>query len=235
MDSASAKNVATCEEFSVEDTYPAPPRTPNGATSSNSIASGASSQALEAGAKLPSVPEGSGAGAKAEAAAQLDTAKSGAATGLAVPPAVPRGPSLDRTSVSYKGDARSGASAFGALDRVSGSYPGTSLGRVSGRELGTPQNSLKLSESGKGMMAARTLMFFKGCPKALGCTVLLKGAPREALAAVKKVMQVCSLPPSDLLSTGHPGNSGCVSGLDLQRCPVLFHCVGIARTCAMLQ
>ncbi|EIE24976.1 hypothetical protein COCSUDRAFT_83669 [Coccomyxa subellipsoidea C-169] len=167
VDSASAKNVATCED----------------------IASGASGQALEASAKLPSVPEGSGAGAKAEAAAQPDAAKSGAAAGLAVPPAVPRGPSLDRTSVSYKGDARSGASAFGALDRVSGSYPGTSLGRVSGRELGTPQNSLKLSESGKGMMAARTLMFFKGCPNALGCTVLLKGAPREALAAVKKVMQ----------------------------------------------
>jgi hypothetical protein len=39
-------------------------------------------------------------------------------------------------------------------------------------------------------MAARTLMFFKGCPNALGCTVLLKGSSREVLVAVKKVMQV---------------------------------------------
>ena len=35
-------------------------------------------------------------------------------------------------------------------------------------------------------------MSFKGCPHALGCTVLLKGASAEKLQQVKKVMQVCS-------------------------------------------
>ena len=33
-------------------------------------------------------------------------------------------------------------------------------------------------------------MSFKGCPHALGCTVLLKGASAEKLQQVKKVMQV---------------------------------------------
>lgn len=188
MDSASAKNVATCKEFSVEDTYPAPTRTLNSAPSSSSVVSSQSAQALDADGKLPSVPESIGAGAKAEAGEQPDMAKTGAAAAAAPAPA-PK--SLDRPSASYKGDARSN-SAFGVLDRPSAIYPGQSLGRVSatGRELGTPSNSLKMTESVKGMMAARTLMFFKGCPNALGCTVLLKGAPRESLCAVKKVMQV---------------------------------------------
>ena len=54
------------------------------------------------------------------------------------------------------------------------------------------RNSTSKTEAGRGAMAARTLMFFKGCPCALGCTVLLKGAPRHVLASVKKVMEVCS-------------------------------------------
>lgn len=36
----------------------------------------------------------------------------------------------------------------------------------------------------------RTLMSFKGCPLALGCTIVLKGSSPEELARVKKVMQV---------------------------------------------
>ncbi|OVA14539.1 FYVE zinc finger [Macleaya cordata] len=37
--------------------------------------------------------------------------------------------------------------------------------------------------------SAKTLMFFEGCPRRLGCTVLLKGASREVLKKVKHVVQ----------------------------------------------
>ncbi|KAF6149834.1 hypothetical protein GIB67_010908 [Kingdonia uniflora] len=37
--------------------------------------------------------------------------------------------------------------------------------------------------------SARTLMFFEGCPRRLGCTILLKGACREVLKKVKHVVQ----------------------------------------------
>lgn len=33
-------------------------------------------------------------------------------------------------------------------------------------------------------------MFFKGCPRPLGCTVLLQGADAEQLTLLKKVMKV---------------------------------------------
>ena len=42
----------------------------------------------------------------------------------------------------------------------------------------------------KGPMAARTLMYFRGTPRAVGCTILLKGASVEVLTAVKKVTRV---------------------------------------------
>ena len=184
VDSASARCVATCKEFVVEDTYPAPTRVP---LNSAAPAVAAAAQLPEAAAaKLPPVLEGSGPGANSELpSVQPDAAKAGSAA----PVSQPRGLSLDRPSASVKSDARSAGSAFLALDKPSASYPGRG---PAGRELGTPQNSLKMSDSVKGMMAARTLMFFKGCPHALGCTVLLKGAPRELLVALKKVMQVCT-------------------------------------------
>ncbi|XP_031491774.1 putative 1-phosphatidylinositol-3-phosphate 5-kinase FAB1C [Nymphaea colorata] len=37
--------------------------------------------------------------------------------------------------------------------------------------------------------AKKTLMFLEGCPRRLGCTVLLRGAPREELKKVKHVVQ----------------------------------------------
>ncbi|KAI9084110.1 hypothetical protein K1719_033908 [Acacia pycnantha] len=37
--------------------------------------------------------------------------------------------------------------------------------------------------------SSKTLMFFKGCPRRLGCTVLLKGACREDLKKIKHVVQ----------------------------------------------
>ena len=39
-------------------------------------------------------------------------------------------------------------------------------------------------------LGSRTLMYFKGCPRLLGCTIILKGASAEELTQVKPVMQV---------------------------------------------
>lgn len=189
VDSASAKCVATCKEFVVEDTYPAPTRVPlNCAAPPGTPAVAAAAQPPEAAAaKLPPVLESSGPGAHSEPpSVQPDAAKPGAAAAAGQP----RGLLLDRPSASSKSDARSAGSAFVALDKPSASYSGRA--GAAARDLGTPQNSLKMTDSVKGMMAARTLMFFKGCPHALGCTVLLKGAPRDLLVALKKVMQVCT-------------------------------------------
>lgn len=41
-----------------------------------------------------------------------------------------------------------------------------------------------------GSTGPRTLMFFKGCPRPLGCTVLLKGADASQLILLKKVTKV---------------------------------------------
>lgn len=40
-----------------------------------------------------------------------------------------------------------------------------------------------------GRKLTKTLMFFEGCPKPLGCTILLKGAPGDELKKVKHVVQ----------------------------------------------
>ncbi|XP_068658190.1 putative 1-phosphatidylinositol-3-phosphate 5-kinase FAB1D [Aristolochia californica] len=40
-----------------------------------------------------------------------------------------------------------------------------------------------------GKRSTKTLMFFEGCPKPLGCTILLKGAHSEELKKVKSVVQ----------------------------------------------
>eukprot|EP00850_Spirogloea_muscicola_P000467 SM000002S05547 [mRNA] locus=s2:715569:726170:- [translate_table: standard] len=51
------------------------------------------------------------------------------------------------------------------------------------------QRSDEASVLGAPRRAAKTLMFFEGCPRPLGCTVLLFGAPQEELKKVKKVVQ----------------------------------------------
>ncbi|KAJ1408315.1 Zinc finger, FYVE/PHD-type [Sesbania bispinosa] len=47
-----------------------------------------------------------------------------------------------------------------------------------------------LSSAGQGgKKTVKTLMFFEGCPKPLGCTILLKGADKDELKKVKHVVQ----------------------------------------------
>ncbi len=129
MDHATARCVATCEEFSVEDTYPAPPRTHHAAAA-----------ALGGAIATP---------------------------GATAAPAASQPEEATRTQAAADGAAAAAGVVAAKLS-----------------------NSLKQNDAIKGAMAARTLMFFKGCPNALGCTVLLKGSSREALVAVKKIMQV---------------------------------------------
>lgn len=57
------------------------------------------------------------------------------------------------------------------------------------RRSGSSQGSGGSSKYGGGT-GPRTLMFFKGCPRPLGCTVLLQGADAEQLTLLKKVMKV---------------------------------------------
>lgn len=168
MDHATGKCIATCEEFSVEDTYPAPPR-PNPAGAAATAHGTATAQPDEATKAQPPaagvLPDK--AGGSAAAAAKMDAGK---------PPSAAKA-EAGVTASAAKGSVLAGAA--GPPDRPAGK----------GKELAS-NNSLKHGDAPKGAMAARTLMFFKGCPSALGCTVLLKGASREALVAVKKIMQV---------------------------------------------
>ncbi|KAG6593582.1 1-phosphatidylinositol-3-phosphate 5-kinase FAB1B, partial [Cucurbita argyrosperma subsp. sororia] len=47
-----------------------------------------------------------------------------------------------------------------------------------------------LSSSGQGgKRSVKTLMFFEGCPKPLGCTILLRGADEDELKKAKRVVQ----------------------------------------------
>ena len=67
--------------------------------------------------------------------------------------------------------------------------------RRSGSSHGSGGGSFRHNSSG-----LRTLMFFKGCPRPLGCTVLLKGADAQQLVLLKKVTKV---PSAALQPTGH--------------------------------
>ncbi|KAK1323180.1 putative 1-phosphatidylinositol-3-phosphate 5-kinase FAB1D [Acorus calamus] len=44
------------------------------------------------------------------------------------------------------------------------------------------------NSSSDGKNPSKTLMFFEGCPRPLGCTILLKGAPSDELKKVKRVV-----------------------------------------------
>ena len=65
----------------------------------------------------------------------------------------------------------------------------------------TPLRVLRRSSSSQGSGGSfrhngtgpRTLMYFKGCPRPLGCTVLLKGADAQQLLLLKKVMKVTTM------------------------------------------
>lgn len=64
----------------------------------------------------------------------------------------------------------------------------------------TPLRVLRRSSSSQGYGGSfrhngtgpRTLMYFKGCPRPLGCTVLLKGADARQLVLLKKAVKVWS-------------------------------------------
>lgn len=60
---------------------------------------------------------------------------------------------------------------------------------TSGRAEAAAQEPADRGAAEKGP-AGRALMYVKGCPHALGCTMLLKGGPIAQLRRVKKVARV---------------------------------------------
>ncbi|KAL5222683.1 hypothetical protein ABZP36_027396 [Zizania latifolia] len=85
------------------------------------------------------------------------------------------------------------------LDRISrctGAQIASSIDNIASASLGQcemfkVQKALEFS-SGKQThrRSMKTLMFFEGCPRRLGCTVLLRGSCREELTKIKRVLQL---------------------------------------------
>ena len=207
---ATAKNLASCREFLVEDTYPAPPRPTLSCISSASSMTSTTSftpphptlhAKHETLKTLAAAAERSGPAKQAEASES-------AASQLAseqVPVLIPKSSfgQHSHTSPNAKADpskqpglpkhdtgAVPHAPSVVQQDSLAGKPSPAASSQLSGQpQLVGLQNGSKI-EASKGATAARTLMYFKGCPEALGCTVLLKGAPRNVLASVKKVTEV---------------------------------------------
>ena len=74
-----------------------------------------------------------------------------------------------------------------------------SLRRTTG-STGSADSSGSVKQSSSG---PRTLMYFKDCPRPLGCTVLLYGADAHQLQLLKRVTKVCMLCQSKLLLLKH--------------------------------
>ena len=173
VEAATAKHIAVCEEFSVEDTYPAPTR--------STLTNGAAPAAAPPAA-LPASAFSGAAGA-APLPIQAVPAEAGGKPVMGSPPASLKAPSAELLSKGSWSSLLSSVSATSAAEPARAAAAAAAAAAKSGAAGGGA------GEPGKGVMAARTLMFFRGCARALGCTVLLKGAPRETLVAVKKVMQ----------------------------------------------
>lgn len=77
-----------------------------------------------------------------------------------------------------------GAVVCPSVDRIS-------TARLGHCELFRTERVLEQHEAGtqSNRKPSRTLMYFEGCPKRLGCTVVLKGSCREELKKVKHVIQ----------------------------------------------
>ena len=210
---ATAKNLASCREFLVEDTYPAPPRPTLSCISSASSMTSTTSftppqstlhakhetlKTLAAAAERsrPSGPAGQ-AEASERAASQpacehvpvlIPKSSFGqhnhpSPNAKADPSKQPGAPKNDTAAVTHAASAAQQGSSAGKPSPAASS-------QLSGQpQLVGLQNGAR-AEASKGATAARTLMYFRGCPEALGCTVLLKGAPRSVLASVKKVTEV---------------------------------------------
>ncbi|KAH0875631.1 hypothetical protein HID58_072993, partial [Brassica napus] len=78
------------------------------------------------------------------------------------------------------------------IARCTGAVVCPSVDRISTAKLGHCEvfrTEKVLEQHEAGRKPSRTLMYFEGCPKRLGCTVVLKGSCREELKKVKHVIQ----------------------------------------------
>uniref|UniRef100_A0A0E0LV19 1-phosphatidylinositol-3-phosphate 5-kinase n=1 Tax=Oryza punctata TaxID=4537 RepID=A0A0E0LV19_ORYPU len=82
------------------------------------------------------------------------------------------------------------------ISRCSGAQIASSIDNIASARLGQCElfKVHKVSEFSSGKQTNRksmkTLMFFEGCPRRLGCTVLLRGSCREELKKIKRVVQL---------------------------------------------
>ncbi|KAJ0241157.1 putative 1-phosphatidylinositol-3-phosphate 5-kinase FAB1C [Hirschfeldia incana] len=78
------------------------------------------------------------------------------------------------------------------IARCTGAVVCPSVDKISTAQLGHCElfrTEKVLEQHEAGRKPSRTLMYFEGCPKRLGCTVVLKGSCREELKKVKHVIQ----------------------------------------------
>ncbi|XP_072978233.1 putative 1-phosphatidylinositol-3-phosphate 5-kinase FAB1C [Typha angustifolia] len=93
------------------------------------------------------------------------------------------------------------------LDRISrctGAQIASSIDNVALTTLGhcemfRTEKVMEYSSAKNPNKSIKTLMFFEGCPRRLGCTVLLRGTCREELKKVKKAVQFASFAAYHLL------------------------------------
>ncbi|KAF0899302.1 hypothetical protein E2562_015948 [Oryza meyeriana var. granulata] len=82
------------------------------------------------------------------------------------------------------------------ISRCSGAQIASSIDNIASARLGQCElfKVQKVPEFSSGKLTNRrsmkTLMFFEGCPRRLGCTVLLRGSCREELKKIKRVLQL---------------------------------------------
>uniref|UniRef100_A0A0D9X822 1-phosphatidylinositol-3-phosphate 5-kinase n=1 Tax=Leersia perrieri TaxID=77586 RepID=A0A0D9X822_9ORYZ len=82
------------------------------------------------------------------------------------------------------------------ISRCSGAQIASSIDNIASARLGQCElfKLQKVPEFSSGKQTTRrsmkTLMFFEGCPRRLGCTVLLRGSCREELKKIKRVLQL---------------------------------------------
>ncbi|KAL6862448.1 hypothetical protein ACP4OV_016789 [Aristida adscensionis] len=75
--------------------------------------------------------------------------------------------------------------------QVASSVDNIATARLGQCELFKVQKFLELSsEKHTNRRSCKTLMFFEGCPRRLGCTVLLRGSCREELKRIKRAVQL---------------------------------------------
>ncbi|CAM0913962.1 unnamed protein product [Alopecurus aequalis] len=114
------------------------------------------------------------------------------------------------------------------ISRCTGGQIASSIDNVTSARLGQCQAfwiervSESLAPKDSNRRSVKTLMFFDGCPKRLGCTVLLRGTSEEELRKVKLALQFAVFAAYQLsLETSYLADEGAIVPKILSELPVL--------------